>query len=91
MHMLGGLVLGFMGLWILIQTRRIERLFIRDILLTVTIFVFVGGIGWELFEYIQDVLLHTSLQLSSRDTISDLIADVFGGFLSLAWYFSKDW
>lgn len=91
MHTLGGVILGCIGLWILIKTRRIHSLYTRDIILMVLLFVLLGGIGWEIFEYIQDVLLHTNLQPSLRDTVSDLVADLFGGCLSLGFYLFKNW
>ena len=45
------------------------------------------GVFWEFGELASDVFLHTHIQISIRETMSDLIADATGGASSLALIF----
>jgi hypothetical protein len=55
---------------------------------TMALGVAIGGI-WEIFEYASDNLFGSTLQISNRDTVGDLIADTLGsaagGLLLVAW------
>jgi hypothetical protein len=79
MHFLGGLSIGLLFIW----TAFISGVFGRKIptrhgvMLSVVIFTMLVGVGWEYFEYINDIAnpAHQSYQ---SDTTQDLIADFFG-------------
>ena len=45
------------------------------------------GVFWEFGELASDVFLHTHIQISIRETMSDLIADATGGASSLTLIF----
>jgi hypothetical protein len=86
MHTLGGVVAGciaLIGYDTFFNHLRLNRF---GMMLYMIAIGFMIGIGWEVFEYIQDVVLGTQLIPTFRDTISDLISDMLGAGLCWYWY-----
>lgn len=91
MHTFGGIIL---GLIVVVCIRNITWL--RN-LTTIQKFYFIvavaciGGLFWEVFEYVQDIYLHTQYQLSWSDTLSDILCDIIGGGIvgGIYWYRRK--
>jgi len=79
-HFLGGLSIGLFVLWVMsflnFFSKR-QRSFARVIII-VLILIFVIGVGWEIFEYMNG--LTQSTENYSLDIAHDLLADVFGAF-----------
>ena len=50
-----------------------------------------AAVGWEFLEYISDRLLHTTMQMSLEDTLSDLAFGMVGGLAvaATAWWRSR--
>lgn len=78
MHTLGGVILGLIMVVLLRRTVWFQGLSVRQKVMMVIGFGIVGGIFWEVFEYVQDVYLHTHMQISMGDTLSDIFCDTFG-------------
>ncbi len=43
----------------------------------------VCGVGWEIYEYLADVVFHTGRSQGGADTIHDLISDVTGAIIAI--------
>ncbi len=81
-HFLAGFLVALMGVWFFVYVARMRTrvcLSSRSILYTVLLSVFVIGIGWEVFEYLEGL---RAAQDYAVDTATDLIMDFFGGFLA---------
>lgn len=91
MHTLGGAILGLIMIVLMDRFNHLHHLTKIQKLVIIIIWGIVGGVMWEVFEYVQDVYLHTALQVSWSDTISDLICDTIGAtFVAIIyWYNSK--
>jgi hypothetical protein len=48
-------------------------------------FSIMGGVLWEIYEYLADVLFDMNLQHGNADTMSDLITDGAGGLVVAIW------
>ena len=90
MHTLGGIILGLISVVVLRKTPVLQKMSpIHKILWIITCGI-LGGIAWEVFEYVQDVYLHTAMQISVRDTATDIIADTVGaGLVGIIYFLRK--
>ncbi len=82
MHVLGGLfiaLLGAMMFW-----RHIAALDRRDTFVVLLLFVVVMGLAWEYYEYIVQFFIKGVRLADLNDSITDLIADMFGGIIGTA-------
>ena len=85
LHFLGGFWLGLLALYLLKDKNIFSQPYFS--LLLVLALVALGGVLWEIGEYILDELVLESvgmaqLQPGLEDTISDLISDLIGGALA---------
>ena len=78
MHSLGGIILGLVGVVMVRKIPIFKRLSVSQKIAMIILFGLLGGIGWEFFEYIQDAVIGTVLQVSWSDTIMDLLCDTVG-------------
>jgi len=85
MHYWGGLWLGFVATWFVVRFKIINNLYSAGYLLMIGLVVLLVGAGWELFEYLVDGWLNTSMQPSKIDTYLDLIMDMLGGYTVGLW------
>jgi hypothetical protein len=83
MHFLGGLLVGFLVLYLFFPRISLSPSAIVKILLL----VLVVGIGWEVFEVLVDNFIAQN-PFNALDTFSDLFFDLSGGAFALL-YFSK--
>lgn len=84
MHALGGLVTAFTLDQLYHQFGetwkvRIEPLWVYMTLLVAL--VVCVGVAWEIYEYLQDIILGTITQLGIGDALLDLVMDAFGAAL----------
>jgi len=91
LHIGSGVTLGFVGFLILYALYSAGKLDARPSLVVFFAFTFALALGalWEVFEFIMDQTLGTSMQKNGlRDTMWDLIVDAGGAlFTSLVGYF----
>lgn len=80
MHFLGGLTIGLLSLWIYFSIYKDSNLTRKQIIARSLLFVIVVGVGWEVFEYVNDIA--QSAESYSRDTAQDLVADIIGAILA---------
>jgi hypothetical protein len=84
MHTLGGLVTAFTlhQLYLVYGPQyrvRIEPLWVyMTVLVALVVWV---GVVWEIYEYLQDIILGTVTQLGIGDALLDLVMDTFGATL----------
>lgn len=85
LHMGSGVALGFIGFLILYTLQQQRRLNATPYWLSIFAFSFAVALGttWEIFEFTLDVLFGMQMQDSGYDTMSDLIADAAGAFVSV--------
>ncbi len=77
MHFLGGFFIGLFGFY-----------FLPDKFLKVFLFVFLVGIGWEVFEVLVDKnISHNPFNL--LDTLSDVFFDLSGGLSAIMYLWRK--
>ncbi len=89
MHFLGGVFLGFLALYIfLFGVKQKNFLDKKKWLIMILIFVFVVGLGWELYEFFVDQTFSTRLP-NYLDTASDLCFDMAGGCISMLFLIKK--
>lgn len=77
MHTLGGVFVALLGGAFL--ARRLVELTPRELFITVALFVFIIGLGWEYYEYIVQFYIKNVHLADVSDSISDLICDMIGG------------
>jgi hypothetical protein len=90
MHSLGGIILGLMGIILLRRVPLLQNLTSTQKIIWVILCGLLGGIAWEAFEYVQDVYLHTAMQISLRDTLTDIVADTLGAAMVGIVYWLKN-
>ncbi len=82
-HFLSGFWIGLLALYFFAP----PTLFFR-LILKILLFVFLVGIGWEVFEFITDkVVIHNSF--NALDTVSDIFFDLAGGIFAVLYFFKK--
>lgn len=80
MHILGGIFLGlFFGA---LCFKRIVGLSQKEVLILLLLFVFVGGLGWEVFEYAVQTLIKGTALANIPDSIKDMLMDLIGGCIA---------
>ena len=83
MHFLAGIALGFSAYWglfrsgIIFKTEKSAKFIILSVLLP----VMVVGVGWEIFEYVNDIAGPT-FEGYALDTTNDLLLDACGSVLA---------
>ncbi len=85
LHAGSALVFGFIGFTILFLMYSRQKIGARPILLAIFSFSFAIALGvlWEIFEFGMDQIFGLNMQKSGLlDTMSDLIVDAIGAFLS---------
>lgn len=85
LHSVSALGFGFVGMIILIALFRGNKLKASPIVISMFAFSFAMAIGaiWEIFEFMMDQTLGINMQKSGlRDTMTDLIVDMFGALIS---------
>ena len=81
LHFLGGLSLGVFFIWLFgLRERSYKTLFL------VVLFIVIIGVGWEIFEYINNIAKSTEEYVP--DTILDLVMDTAGAVV--AYYLSTN-
>lgn len=98
LHVLGGLWLGFLGLWFLARRLLPAQTAFRPLvaLLLALAFSALGGVLWEIFEYGLKIFFPVAgwrftdqnflALLRFKDTISDLAFDLLGGLGAALYY-----
>ena len=81
MHFLAGFAVGLFAIWFLFHSniffrRMPERL---EAAFVALITVLIVGVGWEIFEYANDITIATEGYVP--DTFHDLLSDVLGALL----------
>lgn len=81
MHILGGMFLAICaGALFFKKLRTLSRL---EIIVTMLLFVFIIGVGWELFEYGVQTFIKGSPELANiSDSIKDILMDIIGGVVA---------
>jgi len=92
MHFMGGIALGIAILGALRIAQRMR--FCREIgqwaeVILIIALVFVGAIGWEIFEWILDMVVGTQWFGRPADTAKDLILGVLGVSVLTIWRWFK--
>ncbi len=86
-HFVSGALISILGFTILLTITRLSNtLHIPNFLIPVVILLFIlaTGVVWEIFEFFADQLLGTHMQYGLKDTVFDMIYNIFGaGFASL--------
>lgn len=80
MHILGGVFLGLTAGALFFKALLPLRL--REQLVTILLFVFIFGLGWEAFEYLVQSITGGSILASISDSIKDMIMDLLGGIIA---------
>lgn len=93
MHLIAGILLGFIGVRVL---QAITKETVLSQLSGQHVFWFVKGFGvfwgavWEVYEFTGDQLFGTTMQGNGNtDTMTDLICDLVGSMLVAIWYKKK--
>jgi hypothetical protein len=89
MHFLGGVAGALSAYWVLFYSGLMfkEETRVGTKFFLVLSCVIVGGLGWELFEYLMGITdTHEGYHL---DTVNDLILDITGGLLGIYWAMGK--
>ena len=90
MHTLGGVILGLMAIMLIRRFQTLSQFSILKKVIFIIMSGIIGGILWEVFEYFQDVYLQTAMQVSLRDTMSDLVCDTIGaGIVAVVYWWNK--
>ncbi|MGH9866668.1 MAG: hypothetical protein ACREAA_00680 [Candidatus Polarisedimenticolia bacterium] len=94
MHLAGGVAIAFFFLvsWrAAVASGRAGRPAAMVTGLLVASLTCAAAVGWEFVEYLSDRLLHTSMQMSLEDTLSDLALGIVGGLAvaAAAWWRSR--
>ncbi len=80
MHILGGVFLaltaGALFFKVLLPLTFKERMVI------ILLFVFIAGLGWELFEYFVQNFIKGDQLASFPDSVKDMMMDLFGGIVA---------
>jgi hypothetical protein len=86
LHTSSGVALGFIGFLILYTLQKQRRLNATPYWLSIFAFSFAVALGtlWEIFEFMLDTLFGMQMQDSGYDTMSDLIVNAIGAFISVA-------
>ncbi|MBI2627713.1 hypothetical protein HYW72_02150 [Candidatus Nomurabacteria bacterium] len=80
MHFFGGFWLGLVSVWFFGESLKLwqESKIFSVATFKILLFVFLVGIGWEVFEIlVNDIVAQNSLDY--LDIISDIFFDLFGG------------
>jgi hypothetical protein len=88
LHLFAAINLGLIGFLIMIYLYRDKKLRANPLLICIFAFSFAVAIGaiWEIFEFFLDQTFNLNMQKSGLlDTMSDLIIDSFGAFISSAY------
>ncbi|MCK5027083.1 MAG: hypothetical protein KAS07_01555 [Candidatus Pacebacteria bacterium] len=91
MHFLGGFWLGFGALWLyflsgkfsVVPDKHREPLYVITLAIISAI---VFGSLWEAYEFGIDIFISLADVYNMRDTVTDLIMDVFGALVSAAYF-----
>ncbi len=83
MHFLGGVWLGMLLIWFF----KVDSFSLRQVF-KVILGVLVIGVAWEIFEF---VFINTVAEFpfDLADTISDMLFDLSGGFVSICYFFTR--
>lgn len=83
-HTLAGVVFGLIGYAVLILTYRKQEVHLAPIFTSIFAISFSLCLStlWEIIEFVVDVALHTNMQPSPHDTMTDLVVALFGAFIS---------
>ncbi len=87
MHIWGGFLFGLLFIFYIDYKNR-GKLFYKQNILYIFAFVFVIGLAWELYEYINDVVNYRDWR-GILDTVKDLFDDIFGSFLAYIFFKSR--
>ncbi len=82
MHFLGGVWLGLASVWFYFFGRKhkpMPEINVSRIVKISIISSFVIGLGWELYEYIVQIIVPIANIASPLDSVSDLFFDIAGG------------
>jgi glycopeptide antibiotics resistance protein len=79
MHTAGGI---FLALLIgIIAARHIQQQETRRAFQTILLWVLIIGVGWEIFEYIVQILFKPVPFANIPDSLSDIMCDILGGVI----------
>lgn len=87
MHIWGGFLFGLLFIFYTDYKNR-GKLFYKYNILHIFAFVFIIGIAWELYEYINDVVNYRDWR-GILDTVKDLFDDILGSFLAYIFFKSR--
>lgn len=80
MHVIGGIFVGLIGSAFL--HKHLEGLSGKEVFVSLALFVFIIGLGWEYYEYILQFYIKSVQLADVADSISDLICDMVGGIIA---------
>ena len=87
MHIWGGFLFGLLFIFYTDYKNR-GKLFYKYNILHIFASVFIIGIAWELYEYINDVVNYRDWR-GILDTVKDLFDDILGSFLAYIFFKSR--
>ena len=77
MHTIGGVLVAVLGSALILK--HLKGLTRKETYITIALFVFIIGLGWEYYEYIVQFYIKSVHLADISDSISDLICDMVGG------------
>ena len=83
-HFLGGLAIGLFSFWIFKIFYTFKQVpSLRNVICIIVFLTFVVGLGWEVFESVNDIGFAPSLgETYWQDTSYDLLADILGAIVA---------
>lgn len=80
MHIMGGIFLGLSAGALFFKT--LLPLSTRERFVTILLFVFIIGLGWEIFEYLVQSITKGPKLANFPDSVKDMLVDLLGGALA---------
>lgn len=88
MHFISGILLACLAVDLykkLLRKDTVSELSTWFVFIFIFSFSIMGGVLWEIYEYVADVLFSMDLQHGNSDTMTDLITDSLGGLVVSIW------
>lgn len=88
MHFISGILLACLAVDLykkLLRKDTVTELSSWFVFIFIFSFSIMGGVLWEIYEYMADVLFNMNLQHGNADTMTDLITDSAGGLVVSIW------
>lgn len=92
LHFLGGIWLAMSGFWLLYLSNKVNcKKSVRNFFIATLVPVFIIGIAWEVFEYVNGITFVLPGEVYEIDTVGDVFVDLAGGLLVYLYHRLKYW